>query len=600
MQDRLNLSPGPSTVTSATLRILATTDLHAHALGWDYYRDEPVQGFGLAALVPLIRQARAEHPAGTVLVDNGDFLQGSPLGDWMAQHGEGTHPLIAAMNALDYDAATLGNHEFSHGLDLLDSALASACFPVVSANVSVTGMDRVRADTMITRSLPDRAGHLQTLRIGITGTAPAQTAIWEARNLSGRVIVTDPLTAARAAVQRLRRHGADIVILLAHTGIDDGTGNENIAVPLADLSGADAIVLGHTHLTFPAGQARLALPAVMAGCFGSHLGCIDLDLEHGPDGWTVTGAAARLLRPATPEPSDAIPPATRRAHDATREWLRQPAGHSDLPLRAHFSRIAPCNLLRLVATAQADHVARTLTATQIDGRPILGSAAPFRTGMRGAAGGCSDIPPGPLTLRQVKDIYPHPNTLVALSVTGDEVADWLERAAIQFTTLDGSTPDRPILRSDCPAFDFDMIDGLSFTIDATVPPRFDLRGTLLDADRHRISGLRHKGLPVQGNDRFILVTNSYRASGSGGFPACRSDRILLDDGQPATDAVASFLASGRQSASDETWHFAPVGLPVLFDAPPGAERYIDDVAHLRPEALSIPSPEGARRFRLWL
>lgn len=589
-------------MTSARLRILATTDLHAHALGWDYFRDEARHDIGLASLVPLIRRARRECPD-TLLLDNGDFLQGSPLGDWTVECGRGGHPMIAMMNALGYDAATLGNHEFSHGLDLLQDALSQAQFAVVSANMTVAGLAGLQRDVLLVRQVGLAGGGTHPLCIGVTGTAPPQTTTWEARNLQGRLTATDTLDAARAAVASLRARGADIVVLLAHTGIGDAEpGSDDMAVPLAEQAGADVLILGHAHQTYPEGAPTLPVPAVMPGCFGSHLGCIDLELDHGPDGWALRRATPHLLRPDAdrPAPADSAPRATLDAHDAARAWLRQPVGQCDRPLRGHFARIAPCDMIHLIAAAQADHVQRSLSEAEIDGRPVLAAAAPFRIGTRSAAGGCSDIPAGPLTLRQVNDLYPHPNTIVALAVTGAEIADWLERAAIQFTLLDPNKTDQPLLRTDTPAFDFDMIDGLSFRIDPTAAPRFDHRGTLVAPTSRRIGHLFHRGMAVRESDRFILATNSYRAAGSGGFPACRADRILLDDGASARKVLAAFVASGRPWRPQDSWHLAPLGLSVLFDASAGAERYLSDIDHLQPRLVSAPDGSGPHRFRLRL
>jgi 2',3'-cyclic-nucleotide 2'-phosphodiesterase/3'-nucleotidase len=75
-----------------------------------------------------------------MLLDNGDFLQGNPMGDYIAYErgmSEGDmHPVIAAMNTLGFDASTLGNHEFNYGLPFLMKSVAGAAFPVVCANVS--------------------------------------------------------------------------------------------------------------------------------------------------------------------------------------------------------------------------------------------------------------------------------------------------------------------------------------------------------------------------------------------------------------------------------------------------------------------------------
>jgi 2',3'-cyclic-nucleotide 2'-phosphodiesterase/3'-nucleotidase len=98
---------------------------HRHprpCLPYDYYGDRPVDTVGLARTASLIDGIRAEA-TNSILLDNGDFLQGNPMGDYMAYErgmSEGDmHPMIAAMNTLGFDASTLGNHEFNYGLDFL-------------------------------------------------------------------------------------------------------------------------------------------------------------------------------------------------------------------------------------------------------------------------------------------------------------------------------------------------------------------------------------------------------------------------------------------------------------------------------------------------
>jgi 2',3'-cyclic-nucleotide 2'-phosphodiesterase / 3'-nucleotidase len=120
------------------LRLVATTDLHAHLMPWDYYTDQPLDGYGLVRLATMLRAARAEAD-NSIYVDNGDLIEGSPLAEH-AVHRAATgqarmHPMIAALNALGCDAASLGNHEFSYGLPYLQSTLRDANYPVVCANI---------------------------------------------------------------------------------------------------------------------------------------------------------------------------------------------------------------------------------------------------------------------------------------------------------------------------------------------------------------------------------------------------------------------------------------------------------------------------------
>jgi 2',3'-cyclic-nucleotide 2'-phosphodiesterase/3'-nucleotidase len=600
---------------SAVLSLLATSDLHAHVFGWDYHADKPQAGLGLSDLAHMIDLARAECP-NTLLVDNGDFLQGSPLGDWAAEQGDDRpHPMISAMNALGYDAATLGNHEFSHGLPLLRRAMAEAQFPFVSANLQPLdeGPFAKRA-ILLDRDLSDGSGRSRPIRIGITGIAPPQTVIWEAGRIDGQIASSDAVPAATEAVGALRRAGADVVILLAHTGIGGANsehGMENVALPLARFSGADAMILGHTHLVFPnpAGvpaKARKAhlhgKSAVMPGFFGSHLGRIDLTLHHDGRGWALSDSRAGLL-PARPtqEPHHGLETACGAAHEATRHWLGTGIGKTDAPLHSYFSRIAPCSIMRLVAAAQAHHVRQKLKDTSLSDLPILSATAPFRAGGRGGAANFTDIAKGPLMLRHAVDIYPFPNSVVALLLTGQDLSDWLERAAIQFATLNTDDPDQPLVNVDSPSFDFDLIAGLKFEFDLSQPPRFDPRGICINPEARRIRNLTLGGHRIAATDSFVLATNSYRAAGSGGFPGCIPERFLLDDKTSTRAALITFLTSEQSGRRDDPfdWSFRNIGTTATFDTAAPAIGHLSHVAHLRPELLPGAAP-GYRRFRLHL
>ena len=161
----------------AHLRLMETTDLHVHVWPYDYYADRPRDTLGLARTAAHIADIRAEA-TNSMLLDNGDFLQGNPMGDYIAyERGmkEGDmHPIISAMNTVGFDASTLGNHEFNYGLDFLMKSLAGADFPVVTANVATTeGADPTQDTTLIPpyvildREVTDGAGDKQQIREGL-------------------------------------------------------------------------------------------------------------------------------------------------------------------------------------------------------------------------------------------------------------------------------------------------------------------------------------------------------------------------------------------------------------------------------------------------
>ena len=243
---------------------METTDLHVHVWPYDYYSDRAVDTVGLARTAAHIADIRAEA-TNSLLLDNGDFLQGNPMGDYIAyergMNDGDMHPVITAMNAVGFDASTLGNHEFNYGLDFLMKSLAGAAFPVVSANVvKEQGADPTKDTTLLKpyvildRELTDGAGEKHAIRIGLIGFVPPQIVNWDRKHLEGNVTTRDIVAAAEAYVPQMREEGADIIIALSHSGIgaaDRSDGMENASVPLAAIDGVDALLTGHSHLVFP-------------------------------------------------------------------------------------------------------------------------------------------------------------------------------------------------------------------------------------------------------------------------------------------------------------------------------------------------------------
>ena len=268
------------------LRLIGLTDLHANLYPYDYYRDCPDDAVGLGRAASLIVQARSECP-NCLLFDNGDILQGTPLGDFAAaaimRDASAIHPVIAAMNRLDYDVATLGNHEFNYGLETLERAYAQARFPVVCCNVRrPDGSPWLRPSIVVERDFVDERGTTRRLKIGVIGVAPPQIAQWDEAHVRGRLTTVDIVAAARAEVGGLRDR-ADVIVALCHSGVSrvaSALREENAGQDLARLDGVDAVFLGHQHMLFPgedfvgvpgAHAERGTLhgkPAVMAGFLG--------------------------------------------------------------------------------------------------------------------------------------------------------------------------------------------------------------------------------------------------------------------------------------------------------------------------------------------
>ena len=621
------------------LRLLATSDLHVHILPFDYYTGRPTDRLGLARTASLIVEARHEA-ANCLLFDNGDFLQGSPLGDYVAQfrglRSGDIHPIFAAMNALDYDAGTLGNHEFNYGLDFLATALAGAAFPIVTANVQ--RIDRVGqampflpAYVILDRVVQDKNGNPHTIKVGVTGFTPPQIMIWDRAHLDGKLTTEDIVEAARQVVPKMKADGADLIIALSHSGIgtsETTLGQENSSTALAKIPGIDAVIAGHSHLVFPSQDftatpeidpvlgTLCGKPAVMPGFFGSHLGVIDLFLLCDDGKFTVAHHRSQARPIWKRDPSGNIAALTANnsgvvetvatIHRETIAWTSLPIGRTDTPLHSFFALISDAPALRLIAEAQVHHLERLLAGTAFSGLPVLASVAPFKAGGRGGPENYTDVAAGDVLLRDAADLYMFPNTIAAIRMTGLEIEDWLHLAAGLFNQIAPGSADAPLIDPDFPSFNFDIIYGLGFLIDLSEPPKFDLRGKTINRYSRRINSVTYQGAAVDPSRYFAVATNSYRLSVKSEFLAAQQDRLLFQSQDNIPDVVRKHFAIRRPYSADtenrpeRRRRFAAMpGTSVTFDTSPSALPHIAGLHPLKLEPTG-QTQSGFLRFRLHL
>ncbi len=598
------------------LRVLATSDLHAHLFPFNYFTDRRDDSVGLANLAVLIEQARADCP-NTLLFDNGDTLQGAPLADaalsGLMPEGD-IHPMIAAMNALGYDAATLGNHDFDFGLDVLERALAAARYPVVLANAQPLndGARLFARHTILERNLVDAGGAVRTLRIGVTGATPPQVLRWARIHLEGRLQVDAILPSVQREVASMRAKGADIVIVLAHSGLgseqDAGEG-ENVGRLLACLDGVDAVIAGHTHRVFPRPTDPTGLvggtPVVQPGFWGSHLGQIDLELRAAQDGdpdrrWIVREARVRLTEVAEGNPENRVAlrrrlqrlPVLRqqlaRGHRLTRAYSARPLGRCAVPLETYFSLLAPCAATQVIADAQRAAVAPLLEdRDDLAALPLISVTTPFKAGGRGGPDHYTDIPAGVVLLRHAADLYAYSNGLTLLRATGAQLRDWLERSASAFLRIDPAYdgPPQPLIDMAFASYNFDRMDGLRYEIDLSQTARTNAEGDVIREGPGRIRNLRLScGLPVRDDASFLVATSAYRAAGGGHFPAAQACETVCSTSDPVRSALVDYIASARgplDPVVEPSFRLTPLGgVTVVVQTGPGAASHGDRLSAL--------------------
>jgi 2',3'-cyclic-nucleotide 2'-phosphodiesterase/3'-nucleotidase len=514
---------------SVELTMLATTDIHGRAQDWDYFRDAPYtdsagDATGLARVSSVVDSVRAEKGADSVfVVDNGDFLQGTPLTYLAAQQPpEAEHPIAAAYDVIGYDAQVVGNHEFNYGLDTLAGYVDDVDHPVLGANVIDVETGEPYLPPYTLQEMKVRGA--KPVTVGIIGLTTPGSAIWDRNNVEGQVEFRDMVETAEEWVPVVAEQ-ADVVVVLAHAGVggtssydDPAVGTENPSDVIArTVPGIDAMVVGHTHRDAPSqvvvnevtGEEVLLTQPYR---WGATVSQVDFELTKTRGQWDVTEATATALRTRDyPEDPDVLA-VTDEAHQATVDYVNQVVATSTEELTTLTSRYEDTPILDFIQQVQTETVDAALEGTEWADLPVLSIAAPFS---REAV-----FPEGDVTIRDIAGLYVFDNTLEAVEMTGAQVRDYLEESASYFTQVPATGPVDPetITNADgTPDYNYDVLSGVDYDLDVSRPVG------------ERVTRLEIDGEPVADDARFVVAVNNYRRSGGGGFPHISTAPVVYNE-----------------------------------------------------------------------
>lgn len=595
---------GESTVN---LRILETSDIHVNLMNYDYYQTKTDNKVGLVQTATLVNKAR-EEAKNSVLFDDGDALQGTPLGDYVANKINDpkkpvdpsyTHPLYRLMNLMKYDVISLGNHEFNYGLDYLNKVISKTEFPVINSNVYKDDKDNNEENDqnyfkpyhVFEKEVEDESGQKQKVKIGVMGFVPPQVMNWDKANLEGKVKAKDIVETAKKMVPKMKAEGADVIVALAHSGVDKSgynVGMENASYYLTEVPGVDAVLMGHSHTEVK--DVFNGVPVVMPGVFGSNLGIIDMQLKKVNGKWEVQKEQSKpQLRPIADSKGNPLVQSDQNLvneikddHQATIDYVNTAVGKTTAPINSYFSLVQDDPSVQLVTNAQKWYVEEEFKKPEYEkykGIPVLSAGAPFKAGGRNGATYYTDIPAGTLAIKNVADLYVYPNTLYAVKVNGAQVKEWLEMSAGQFNQIDPKkTEEQPLVNIGYPTYNFDILDGLKYEIDVTQPAKYDKDGKVVNANTNRIVNMTYEGKPVADNQEFIVATNNYRGS-SQTFPGVSKGEVVYQSQDETRQIIVKYMQETPviDPAADKNWTFKPIvadKLHTTFDSSPNAQKYI--------------------------
>jgi 2',3'-cyclic-nucleotide 2'-phosphodiesterase (5'-nucleotidase family) len=488
--------------------IVATTDVHGRVMAWDYVRDAAAPG-GLSRAATILETLRARYPGQLVLLDAGDLLEGNSFATFYARYDKRQpQPVVDALNALQYDVATPGNHDFDFGVDFLRRAATEATYRYVSANVEdATGTPLFPRTVLLARG---------PVKVGVTGFTTPGVMLWDRTQLAGRARVRRIAGAATGALARLEGEGADIKIVLIHSGLGGestydttGVGPENDAAALATVTPKpDLVIVGHTHREIRDTVIN-GVHFVQPKNWAQSVSVVHVWLtrERGtPSPWRIATIRADLLPLGT---AAELPRFTKRLeapHQAARLWAATTLGTVGPGFDARYARAQDTPLLDFI-----NEVQRRKAGAQLSAAAVFDVQA--------------GLPEGEAHLREVAGIYPYENTLRAVRISGQQLREFLEHSARYFRTYDPAAG-LPIINDSVPGYNFDVVSGVIYNIDLSRPVG------------QRIRGLAYEGRIVQPTDSFTMAVNSYRQVGGGGYSMLAGARVVYDKGEDIRELLA--------------------------------------------------------------
>jgi len=571
----------PADKHSYRLTVLGTTDTHGNVFNWDYfkdaeYTDSAQNDIGLAKISTLVAAMREERGAeNTLLLDAGDTIQGTPLSYYYAKidpiTGGHVHPMAAAMNAIGYDAAAMGNHEFNYGLDVLDTFDRQLNFPLLCANAVDWNTGRPVYEPYSLHTFTGPVG--PRITVGVLGLVTPGVAIWDKANVEGKVRFPGIVEQAKLFVPRMKAAGADIVIVSCHSGPDTSSSYgdalpypENASTLLAEeVPDIDAILVGHAHLEIPqrfvtnkktGRQVLLSEPLR----WGMRLTVMDLDLAKVRGRWQVSSAAAHLLNANTVPEDPAIVAILSGDHATVRRYVNSVVGSSASAMSAATARYEDTAAMDFVNHVQSEEVARALAGTPEASLPILSISAPFNKD--------ASIPAGDVTVRDVAGMYIFDNTLLGIVLTGEQVRAYLEFSARYFKQVTSAGPFAPgditnavtpTAPNGTPDYNYDTMAGytarLTYEIDIAQPVGA------------RIKNLQYDGAPIDPAQRFVIAINNYRQSGGGNFPGVTTAPVVYNAQQEIRQLIIDWVSEQGQidpsTFSTTDWRLTANDVPVV-------------------------------------
>lgn len=485
------------------LTILHTNDTHAA------HEPNRAGNGGAARMAAVIDQIRAEGGA-VVLLDGGDRFTGTLFHTQYRGQDQ-----VQIMNALGYDAMTVGNHEFDDGDQVLSDFIDGVEFPVVTSNVDVSA-----SEILDGKILPYAILDIDGVMVGVAGLVTPETPILSSPG-DELVFDEDMAGAAQAAVDALTAEGATFIVLMTHIGLD---ADREVA---ANTTGIDVIVGGHSHTLL--GNAYVASVAeypvivenlnaepvyiVQAGSNTQYLGRLDIEIDAAGLVTSAEGDTIFLSQYITPDAEvEAI--ITELAGPIEELRATEIGALAEVFLEGDRTvcRVEECLLGNLITDALIAETNAQIAIT--NGGGIRAS-----------------IEEGQISLGEVITVLPFGNLTSTFELTGADVIAALENGVSQVQVADG------VVVRDGAAGRFPQVSGLRFSWD----PTQEAGSRIVSVE---VAGEDGSFTPIDEAATYTVASNDFLRNGGDGYEVVATNSInAYDFGKPLDQVLAEYLAA---------------------------------------------------------
>ncbi|MGM0497929.1 MAG: bifunctional metallophosphatase/5'-nucleotidase [Bacteroidota bacterium] len=483
------------------VRIITTADIHATVFPYDFVENEQTEG-SMAHVKNLVDEQRADSKKNIILLDNGDILQGQPTGYYYSKVATGKEHLIArAMNYMDYDAATVGNHDIETGPGVYKSLVEKLNFPWLAANINDTesGTPFFEPYTIIEK---------EGVRIAVLGLITQSVPDWLPGKLWENLEFTDMYKTAKHYVSKIQENeNPDAIIGLFHSGAGPELEYkpnrelpENASKYIAKyVPGFDIVFSAHEHqerneIIINKDDKKVNLIAGLP--YAQSVAIADIRFSKDTDGKLhLKHKEGQTISTENYTPSQDFLTNFENEKKAVLEYVNQPLGYFEKSIfsgNGFFGNSAFTDFIHRIQ----------MKATSAD----ISFAAPLSFDRQ--------IDTGVIKMNDMFKLYPYENYLYVMELTGEEIKNYLEFSyGLWFDTMEGKGDNLLLFREDENGnfrlknsfYNFDSAYGIEYTVDVSKPA----------GQRISIKSMNN-GKAFIADKTYKAAINSYRGSGGGG------------------------------------------------------------------------------------